>query len=139
VPELGHREGVGQQAPRDVLVLKLVRQTLPSVAADVVVVEREDARALHLLAQRLERSGVQVPDGTRIHVSGCVHACGKHHVADIGLQGANIRVSKGVEEAVDVYVGGKLGDSNRRLVASVGSTRTISAPPPYTMRPASER
>ena len=27
---------------------------------------------------------MQVPRGTRIHVSGCVHACGKHHVGDIG-------------------------------------------------------
>jgi ferredoxin-nitrite reductase len=65
------------------------------------------------LAEKLERSGVQVPDGTRLHVSGCVHACGKHHVADIGIQGTNIRVSKGVEESVDVFVGGRLGVDGR--------------------------
>lgn len=69
-------------------------------------------RALEL-GQRLERSGVQVPPGTRIHVSGCVHACGKHHIADIGLQGANIRVSRGVEEAADIFIGGRLGEDGR--------------------------
>ncbi|MBI2766359.1 MAG: ferredoxin--nitrite reductase [Chloroflexi bacterium] len=73
------------------------------------------------LAQKLERSQVQVPDGTRIHVSGCVHACGKHHIADIGLQGTNIRVSKGVEESVDVFVGGKLGPDGRL------ATKTLEA------------
>ena len=65
------------------------------------------------LAADLERKGIQVPKGTRIHVSGCVHACGKHHVGDIGLQGSNIRVGSRVEEAADVYVGGKLGDDAR--------------------------
>lgn len=65
------------------------------------------------LATDLERKGIQVPKGTRIHVSGCVHACGKHHVGDIGLQGANIRTAGGVEEAADVYVGGKLGEDGR--------------------------
>ncbi|HMS57623.1 MAG TPA: hypothetical protein PKA49_02120 [Tepidiformaceae bacterium] len=67
----------------------------------------------HQLAVDLERKGVQVPRGTRIHVSGCVHACGKHHVGDIGLQGANIRLGDRVDESADVYVGGKLGEEAR--------------------------
>jgi ferredoxin-nitrite reductase len=70
------------------------------------------------LATELERKGIQVPKGTRIHVSGCVHACGKHHVGDIGLQGANIRLGSRVEEAADVYVGGRLGE-NARLATEV--------------------
>jgi len=70
------------------------------------------------LATDLERKGIQVPRGTRIHVSGCVHACGKHHVGDIGLQGANIRLGDRVEEAADVWVGGKLGE-NARLATKV--------------------
>ena len=68
--------------------------------------------AYHLAAE-LERRGVQVPAGTRIHVSGCVHACGKHHIADIGLQGANIRVGAAVEESADIYTGGQLGHDAR--------------------------
>jgi len=70
------------------------------------------------LATDLERKGVQVPRGTRIHVSGCVHACGKHHVGDIGLQGANIRLGDRVDESADVYVGGKLGE-DARLAARI--------------------
>lgn len=65
------------------------------------------------LGTELERRGIQVPRGTRIHISGCVHACGKHHVGDIGLQGTNIRLGSSIEEAADVYVGGKLGDDAR--------------------------
>jgi ferredoxin-nitrite reductase len=70
------------------------------------------ARAVEL-ATELERRAVQIPKGTRIHMSGCVHACGKHHIADIGLQGANIRLGRKVEEAVDVFAGGKLGHDGR--------------------------
>ncbi len=69
-------------------------------------------RALDL-GNALERRGVQVPAGTRIHISGCIHACGKHHAADIGLQGTNIRLGQRVEESADVFVGGKLGYEGR--------------------------
>lgn len=65
------------------------------------------------LATELERRGVQVPRGTRIHISGCIHACGKHHIADIGLQGTNIRLGNRVDEAADVFAGGRLGDQPR--------------------------
>ncbi len=70
-------------------------------------------RHAYQLASELERRGVQVPRGTRIHVSGCIHACGKHHIADIGLQGTNIRLGNRVEESADVFVGGRLGDDPR--------------------------
>jgi ferredoxin-nitrite reductase len=52
---------------------------------------------------------VQPPPGTRIHISGCIHACGKHHIADIGLLGANVRIGEEVVEAVHVFAGGRLG------------------------------
>lgn len=65
------------------------------------------------VATELERRGVQVAPGTRIHVSGCVHACGKHHIADIGIQGVNVRLNGKVEEAGDIFTGGRLGDSGR--------------------------
>lgn len=70
------------------------------------------ARALELAAE-LERRRVPVPEGTRIHISGCVHACGKHHVADIGLQGAQVRLHDEVVEAADIYAGGRLGSGSR--------------------------
>jgi ferredoxin-nitrite reductase len=69
-------------------------------------------RAVELVTE-LERRGVEAPEGTRIHMSGCVHACGKHHVADIGLQGANVRVGDCVEEAAEVFTHGALGADAR--------------------------
>ncbi len=65
------------------------------------------------LARELEARGVAVPSGTRIHMSGCVHACGKHHVGDIGLLGANVRRDDAVVEAVHLFAGGKLGEDAR--------------------------
>jgi ferredoxin-nitrite reductase len=65
------------------------------------------------LAMELESRGVAVPDGTRINISGCVHACGKHHIANIGLQGANVRVGDDVIEAADIYEGGSLGHTGQ--------------------------
>jgi ferredoxin-nitrite reductase len=65
------------------------------------------------LAHDLEERGVEVAPGTRIHVSGCVHACGKHHVADIGVQGSNIRLDGEVRESAHLFAGGRLGDYGR--------------------------
>jgi ferredoxin-nitrite reductase len=65
------------------------------------------------LARALEARGVQPPPGTRIHISGCIHACGKHHIADIGLQGARVRREEAIYEAVDLYLGGRLGPEGR--------------------------
>ena len=70
------------------------------------------ARAVEL-GDELERRGLTVPDGTRIHISGCVHACGKHHVGDLGLLGTTIRVGEHVVEAVHVYTDGRLGEEAR--------------------------
>lgn len=65
------------------------------------------------LATDLEARGIVVPPETRIHISGCVHACARHRIGDIGLQGANVRVGDRIEEAADVYVGGRLGPDAR--------------------------
>lgn len=71
------------------------------------------------LATELERRGVDVPDDTRLHISGCVHACGKHHIADIGLQGAAVRVGDHTEEAADVYTGGQIGRDGRLATKTI--------------------
>jgi ferredoxin-nitrite reductase len=65
------------------------------------------------LARELEARSVAIPPGTRIHMSGCVHACGKHHVGDIGLLGANVRRGDAVAAAVHLFAGGKLGEDAR--------------------------
>jgi ferredoxin-nitrite reductase len=46
-------------------------------------------------------------------MSGCVHACGKHHVGDLGLLGATVRVGEHVVEAVHIYADGRLGEEAR--------------------------
>jgi ferredoxin-nitrite reductase len=65
------------------------------------------------LARELEARGVEVPSNTRIHISGCVHACGKHHVGDVGLQGTTVRVDGELHEAAHLFAGGRLGEYGR--------------------------
>ena len=81
-------------------------------------------RAVALVTE-LEARGVQAADDVRIHISGCVHACGKHHVADIGLQGANVRVGDAVIEAADIYKGGRL-DGEGRLAEQITQKTPMS-------------
>jgi ferredoxin-nitrite reductase len=80
------------------------------------------------LARALEARGVEVPEGTRIHVSGCVHACGKHHVGAIGIEGANVRIGDEIVEAANVFVGGALGHAPR-LAELVRDKVTLDALP----------
>ncbi|HYF64932.1 MAG TPA: hypothetical protein VD886_19055 [Herpetosiphonaceae bacterium] len=42
-----------------------------------------------------------------LKVSGCVHACGQHHVGEIGLQAQRLRLADGsIIDAFDLFVGG---------------------------------
>ncbi len=42
-----------------------------------------------------------------IKVSGCVHACGQHHIGEIGLQAQRIRLPNGeIVDGFDLFVGG---------------------------------
>jgi len=45
----------------------------------------------------------------RIHWTGCPNSCGQPQVADIGLMGTKIRKDGKTVEAVDIYIGGKVG------------------------------
>ncbi|MBD2156199.1 ferredoxin--nitrite reductase [Leptolyngbya sp. FACHB-16] len=45
----------------------------------------------------------------RIHWTGCPNSCGQPQVADIGLMGTKIRKNGQTVEAVDIYMGGKVG------------------------------
>ena len=54
----------------------------------------------------------------RMHWSGCPHACGLHHIGDIGFQASRVRVGDEIVDAADVFVGGKLG-RNPRLATKV--------------------
>ena len=54
-----------------------------------------------------------VPHPVRIHWTGCPNSCGQPQVADIGLMGTKIRRNGQTLEAVDIYMGGKVGKDAR--------------------------
>jgi ferredoxin-nitrite reductase len=52
---------------------------------------------------------VITPQPVRIHWTGCPNSCGQPQVADIGLMGTKTRKNGQTLEAVDIYMGGKVG------------------------------
>lgn len=50
-----------------------------------------------------------LPRPVRIHWTGCPNSCGQPQVADIGLMGTKGRKNGQVVEAVDIWMGGKVG------------------------------
>jgi ferredoxin-nitrite reductase len=48
-------------------------------------------------------------EALRVHWSGCARGCGQHHIGDIGLQAAQLRRGTELIDAVDVYLGGRVG------------------------------
>lgn len=64
-------------------------------------------RALDV-ARQLEAE-LNIPDGVRIHWTGCPNSCGQPQVADIGLMGTKARKDGNMVEAVDLFMGGKVG------------------------------
>ena len=52
---------------------------------------------------------LSVPQPIRIHWTGCPNSCGQPQVADIGLMGTKGRKNGKVVEAVDIWMGGKVG------------------------------
>ncbi|NEO26860.1 MAG: ferredoxin--nitrite reductase, partial [Kamptonema sp. SIO4C4] len=52
---------------------------------------------------------LNVPERVRIHWTGCPNSCGQPQVADIGLMGTKTRKDGQTVEAVDIYMGGKVG------------------------------
>ena len=49
----------------------------------------------------------------RVHWSGCQHGCGQHSMADVGLMATHLRSGNEFVEAVDVFLGGRVGDDPR--------------------------
>jgi len=59
-------------------------------------------------AQQLEQE-LNIPEGVRIHWTGCPNSCGQPQVGDIGLMGTKARKDGKTVEAVDLFMGGKVG------------------------------
>lgn len=64
-------------------------------------------RALTLAHELTEE--LTIPQSVRIHWTGCPNSCGQPQVADIGLMGSKARKDGKTVEAVDIYMGGKVG------------------------------
>lgn len=60
------------------------------------------------IAKQLEAE-LNIPNGVRIHWTGCPNSCGQAQVADIGLMGTKARKDGKMVEAVDLFMGGKVG------------------------------
>jgi ferredoxin-nitrite reductase len=62
------------------------------------------------LAQSMDAL-LPVESPLRVHWSGCPHACGQHHIGDVGLQAARVRIGDEIVDAADVFIGGRTGVS----------------------------
>ncbi|MBE9079049.1 ferredoxin--nitrite reductase [Romeria aff. gracilis LEGE 07310] len=87
------------------LVRKLVSCTGSRFCNFAIIETKQRALAI---AQQLDAE-LDLPEPVRIHWTGCPNSCGQPQVADIGLLGTKTRKSGDVVEAVDVYMGGKVG------------------------------
>ncbi|MCS7031748.1 MAG: ferredoxin--nitrite reductase [Gloeomargarita sp. SKYG116] len=56
---------------------------------------------------------LELPRPVRIHWTGCPNSCGQPQVADIGLLGTKARKDGQMVDAVDLYLGGKVGKDAR--------------------------
>lgn len=60
------------------------------------------------IARELDEE-LEIPDRVRIHWTGCPNSCGQAQMGDIGLIGTKARKDGKTIEAVDLYMGGKVG------------------------------
>lgn len=60
------------------------------------------------LTEQLEEE-LDVPNGVRIHYTGCTNTCGQVQVADIGILGTAARGPDGPVPGCDVFTGGAIG------------------------------
>jgi sulfite reductase (ferredoxin) len=74
------------------------------------------ARALREeLSEVARREGLDVLRGVGIKVSGCPNACGRHHVAGIGLHGAAKKVNGRMVPAYQIHLGGREAGGGARI------------------------
>ena len=60
------------------------------------------------IAKELENE-LSIPKPVRIHWTGCPNSCGQPQVAEIGLMGTKVRKNGKMVDAVNLYMGGKVG------------------------------
>ena len=84
-----------------------------------------DTKGISLaIARKLEE---RLPDRdkvVRLNVSGCVHACGRHRLSEIGMEATRLRQDGIVIDGFNIFGGGCLGE-NARLGDEIHSKATI--------------
>jgi len=61
------------------------------------------------LVEALEERVPEFDANLKLHIAGCPNDCGQHWIADVGLQGAKVKVNGQMTDAYDVFLGGGLG------------------------------
>ncbi len=86
-----------------------------------------DTKGISLeIARKLEE---RLPDRdkvVRVNVSGCVHACGRHRLSEIGLEATRLRQDGRVIDGFNVFEGGRQGE-DARLGDEIHRKATIEA------------
>lgn len=72
----------------------------------------ETKQRLAAIVEHLEATS-PCAEPLRINVNGCPNGCGRHAIADIGLQGCVVRVGDERLEAYDISLGGRVGADAR--------------------------
>jgi sulfite reductase (ferredoxin) len=65
------------------------------------------------LVEALEQRVPEFDGNVKLHIAGCPNDCGQHWIADIGLQGAKVKVEGQLTDAFDVFLGGSVGAAQR--------------------------
>ncbi len=82
------------------------------------------------LVEELEERVPEFDTNLKLHITGCPNDCGQHWIADIGLQGAKVKVNGQMLDAFDVFLGGGVGAQQRfarRVNVRVPATDTPDA------------
>ncbi len=91
---------------------ELARDVVSCPGADTCNLAVTQSRGLaDAIGTALEDAGLADVGGIRINISGCTNSCGQHHVADIGFQGAERRVSGRSAPGYQLLLGGHVGDT----------------------------
>ncbi|MHB8262655.1 MAG: nitrite/sulfite reductase [Acidimicrobiales bacterium] len=89
---------------------ELARDVVSCPGADTCNLAVTQSRGLAgAIGDALERAGLAETGGVRINISGCPHSCGQHHIADIGLFGAERRAHGKAAPGYQMLLGGYLG------------------------------
>lgn len=63
----------------------------------------------------------------RLHISGCPNSCGQHHIGDIGLFGASLKVDGKMSPHYVVLIGGNVFHQKDRIGQVIGKIPAVNA------------